>query len=88
MPEIRFLVRGWAWLIVNSNKKLEITKTSNQDNPLMDVAEKQGKPVLCVNVWEHAYYLKHKNKRADYLADFWNVINWEIVSERYAKAIK
>ncbi|MBS1626497.1 MAG: superoxide dismutase [Bacteroidetes bacterium] len=77
---------GWAWLIVTSDGKLEVTSTPNQDNPLMDVAEHKGTPLLGVDVWEHAYYLKYQNKRADYLAAFWNIINWEKVDQRYAEA--
>lgn len=77
---------GWAWLIVKDGK-LEITSTPNQDNPLMDVAEVKGTPLLGVDVWEHAYYLKYQNKRADYLAAFWNVVNWDVVGKRYEKAI-
>jgi len=73
---------GWAWLIVKDGK-LEVTSTPNQDNPLMDVAEVKGKPILGVDVWEHAYYLKYQNKRADYLAAFWNVVNWAKVEERF-----
>ena len=73
---------GWAWLIVKDGK-LEITSTPNQDNPLMDVAEVKGKPILGVDVWEHAYYLKYQNRRADYLAAFWNVVNWDKVAERF-----
>ena len=76
---------GWAWLIVK-NDKLEITSTPNQDNPLMDVAEIKGKPILGVDVWEHAYYLKYQNKRPDYLAAIWNVINWKKVQERFEAA--
>ncbi|HMT72974.1 MAG TPA: superoxide dismutase [Chitinophagaceae bacterium] len=73
---------GWAWLIVKDGK-LEITSTPNQDNPLMDVTEVKGKPILGVDVWEHAYYLKYQNRRADYLAAFWNVVNWDKVAERF-----
>lgn len=76
---------GWAWLIVKDGK-LEVTSTPNQDNPLMDVAEVKGKPILGVDVWEHAYYLKYQNKRADYLSAFWNVVNWNKVAERFEKA--
>ena len=76
---------GWAWLIVKDGK-LEVTSTPNQDNPLMDVAEVKGTPVLGVDVWEHAYYLKYQNKRADYLSAFWNVVNWNKVAERFEKA--
>ncbi len=74
---------GWAWLIIKKDGKLDITSTPNQDNPLMDVAEIKGVPLLGVDVWEHAYYLKYQNKRADYLAAIWNVINWNRVAERY-----
>ena len=73
---------GWAWLIVKDDK-LEVSSTPNQDNPLMDVAEVKGTPVLGADVWEHAYYLKYQNKRADYLAAFWNVVNWNKVAERF-----
>ncbi len=76
---------GWAWLIVKDGK-LEISSTPNQDNPLMDVAEVKGTPILGVDVWEHAYYLKYQNKRADYLAAFWNVVNWDKVAERFSAA--
>jgi superoxide dismutase, Fe-Mn family len=73
---------GWVWLIMKPDGKLEISSTPNQDNPLMDVAEVKGVPILGVDVWEHAYYLKYQNKRPDYLAAIWNVINWEKVGER------
>ncbi|MBS1928743.1 MAG: superoxide dismutase [Chitinophagaceae bacterium] len=76
---------GWAWLLVKDGK-LEISSTPNQDNPLMDVAETKGTPVFGVDVWEHAYYLKYQNKRADYLKAVWNVVNWDKVSERFAAA--
>jgi superoxide dismutase, Fe-Mn family len=76
---------GWAWLIV-SNDKLVITSTPNQDNPVMDVAEVKGVPVLGLDVWEHAYYLKYQNKRPDYIANWWNVINWAEVAKRFADA--
>ncbi len=77
---------GWAWLIVGPDKKLKITSTPNQDNPLMDVATDKGTPVLAIDVWEHAYYLKYQNKRADYIAAFWNVVNWDKVSENFDAA--
>jgi len=77
---------GWAWLIVKDGK-LEISSTPNQDNPLMDVAEVKGTPILGVDVWEHAYYLKYQNRRAEYLAAFWNVIDWKKVAERYEVAM-
>lgn len=73
---------GWAWLI-QKDGKLEISSTPNQDNPLMDVAEVKGTPILGVDVWEHAYYLKYQNKRPDYLAAIWNVINWEKVAAKF-----
>ena len=76
---------GWAWLIAKDGK-VEISSTPNQDNPLMDVAEVKGTPLLGVDVWEHAYYLKYQNKRPDYLAAIWNVINWDKVAERFAAA--
>ena len=76
---------GWAWLIVKEGK-LEVSSTPNQDNPLMDVAEVKGTPILGCDVWEHAYYLKYQNKRADYLAAFWNVVNWNKVAERFSAA--
>jgi len=77
---------GWAWLIVTADKKLAVTSTPNQDNPLMDIAEVKGTPILGIDVWEHAYYLKYQNRRPDYLAAIWNVINWNHVAELYAAA--
>ena len=77
---------GWAWLSVGANGKIQVSSTPNQDNPLMDVAEVKGTPILGMDVWEHAYYLKYQNKRPDYIAAFWNVINWNSVADRYAKA--
>lgn len=76
---------GWAWLIVKEGT-LEICSTPNQDNPVMEVAEVKGTPILGVDVWEHAYYLKYQNRRADYLGAFWNVINWNKIAERFEKA--
>ena len=76
---------GWAWLIVKDGK-LEVTSTPNQDNPLMDVAETKGTPILGVDVWEHAYYLKYQNKRPEYLKAFWNVVNWSKVAEHFEAA--
>jgi Fe-Mn family superoxide dismutase len=78
---------GWAWLIVQ-NGKLEVSSTPNQDNPLMDVAEVKGKPILGIDVWEHAYYLKYQNRRPEYLTNIWNVINWNKVAEHFEKASK
>lgn len=75
---------GWSWLI-KQHDKLVVASTPNQDNPLMDIAETKGTPILGMDVWEHAYYLKYQNRRADYVAAFWNVVNWDEVSKRYAK---
>ena len=79
---------GWAWLCVGRGGKLFVTSTPNQDNPLMDCADKKGTPILGLDVWEHAYYLKYQNKRPDYVAAFFNVINWDAVSKLYAKATR
>jgi superoxide dismutase, Fe-Mn family len=73
---------GWAWLVKGADGKLAIGSTPNQDNPIMDVAEFKGKPLLALDVWEHAYYLKYQNKRADYINSFWNIVNWEEVAKR------
>ena len=78
---------GWAWLILTNNKKLAITTTPNQDNPLMPVAELQGEPILALDVWEHAYYLKYQNRRSEYIDAFWNIINWNYVEELLNKAL-
>jgi len=77
---------GWAWLLVNDGKLL-VSSTPNQDNPLMDVADVKGIPVLGIDVWEHAYYLKYQNKRPDYLKAIWNVINWDAVAAHYEAAL-
>ncbi len=79
---------GWAWLYVTPDKKLAVGSTPNQDNPLMDVSPIKGKPLLALDVWEHAYYLKYQNKRPEYIAAFWNVVNWDEVNRRYKEAMK
>ena len=78
---------GWAWLYLDNNDKLKIGSTANQDNPLMIVKDviHQGYPLLCLDVWEHAYYLKYQNKRADYISNWWSLVNWDYVSERFDK---
>ena len=79
---------GWAWLIVGADKKLAITSTPNQDNPLMDVVEAKGTPILGLDVWEHAYYLHYQNRRPDYITAWWNVVNWDEASKRFSQAGK
>lgn len=79
---------GWAWLSVGKDGKLFVSSTPNQDNPLMDVVEEKGTPILGIDVWEHAYYLRYQNKRADYLSTIWTVINWKEVSKKYDEALK
>lgn len=79
---------GWAWLGVGADKKLCVCSTPNQDNPLMDINEVKCTPVLGMDVWEHAYYLKYQNRRPDYVAAFWNVINWDEVNRRFSEASK
>jgi Fe-Mn family superoxide dismutase len=74
---------GWAWLFIDADKKLRIGSTPNQDNPLMDISDIKGFPVLGLDVWEHAYYLRYQNKRADYITNWWKVVNWEFVQSRY-----
>jgi len=76
---------GWAWLIKDASGNLAVVSSPNQDNPLMDVAEVKGTPLLGIDVWEHAYYLKYQNRRAEYLTAFWNVVNWNKISERFGK---
>lgn len=78
---------GWAWLVVGNDKKLKIGSTPNQDNPLMDVAEIKGFPLLALDVWEHAYYLRYQNKRPDYITNWWKVVNWKYVQDRYESVI-
>ena len=77
---------GWAWLSIDNTGNLQISSTPNQDNPLMDIAEVKGKPILGMDVWEHAYYLKYQNKRPDYISAFWNVINWGAVATNFTKS--
>jgi Fe-Mn family superoxide dismutase len=79
---------GWSWLYLNQEKKLAIGSTPNQDNPLMDISTLKGIPLLTLDVWEHAYYLKYQNKRADYIDAFWSIVNWEEVGRRYQQALK
>lgn len=79
---------GWAWLVVMKDKQLIVTSTANQDNPLMPVAGTRGIPLLGLDVWEHAYYLKYQNKRADYIDAWWNLVNWDYVASRYEIAMK
>ena len=79
---------GWAWLSVKADNSLCVCSSANQDNPLMDVHDCNGTPILGLDVWEHAYYLKYQNKRPDYVGAFWNVINWAEVESRYEKALK
>ena len=79
---------GWVWLIVNKDNKLQVITSINQDNPIMDLAPIQGTPILGIDVWEHAYYLKYQNKRADYLKNIWKIINWEFVSTKYIDQTK
>ena len=74
---------GWCWLIVNNENKLQICTSPNQDNPIMDIAEVKGKPIIALDVWEHAYYLKHQNKRADYIESFWMVLNWDFAGQLF-----
>jgi len=77
----------WVWLVAGADGQIFITSTANQDNPLMNTEEKRGTPILCLDVWEHAYYLKYQNKRGDYISAFWNVINWDYVQKQYNIAI-
>lgn len=78
---------GWVWLVVTNEGKLAVTSTTNQDNPLMPNAEVRGTPILAIDVWEHAYYLKHQNKRNDYLTTIFNVIDWKVVNDKYESAL-
>ncbi len=78
---------GWAWLIVTADGELAVTSTPNQDNPLMDIADVKGTPILGLDVWEHAYYIKYQNKRPDYIAAWWNLVDWKGADDRYTKAV-
>ena len=78
---------GWAWLVVTPNKELVVSSTPNQDNPIMDVSDVRGIPILGIDVWEHAYYLRYQNKRGDYLSAIWSLLDWRVVSEKYAAAL-
>ncbi|MEY4595286.1 MAG: hypothetical protein RIQ47_1696 [Bacteroidota bacterium] len=79
---------GWSWLVVTPEKKLVVASTPNQDNPLMDIAEVKGTPVMGLDVWEHAYYLHYQNRRPDYITAWWNVVNWDEIAARFAQAMK
>lgn len=78
---------GWAWLMVTEDKKLAISSTPNQDNPLMDVENSKGFPIFGIDVWEHAYYLKYQNRRPEYIEAFWNVVNWNAVEKNFEAAM-
>lgn len=78
---------GWAWLVSDKSGKLSVGSTPNQDNPMMDLSDFKGVPILGVDVWEHAYYLKYQNKRGDYLTAWWNVVNWDKANDNYEKAM-
>ena len=78
---------GWAWLLKKENGELVITSMPNQDNPLMNIAKIRGTPILCLDLWEHAYYLKYQNNRTDYIKAFWNIVNWKKVAELYNQTI-
>lgn len=78
---------GWVWLSVTPDKKLMVSSTANQDNPIMDITKERGIPIFCIDVWEHAYYLKYQNKRGDYLGAIWNLVDWGLVSQKYAAAL-
>jgi superoxide dismutase, Fe-Mn family len=78
---------GWAWLCVKADGSLCVCSSANQDNPLMDISDCPGKPIMGLDVWEHAYYLKYQNRRPDYINAFWNVLNWKKVGENYTKAL-
>jgi len=79
---------GWAWLAVKADKSLCVCSSANQDNPLMDISDCKATPILNLDVWEHAYYLKFQNRRPEYITAFWNVVNWEAIQARYDSIIK
>ncbi len=79
---------GWAWLVVDNSGKLVVTSTANQDNPLMDVVSVRGIPILALDVWEHAYYLRYQNKRSEYVSNFWKVVDWKAVEKLYDQALQ
>jgi Fe-Mn family superoxide dismutase len=78
---------GWSWLLVDRNKELHIISTPNQDNPIMNIYKNQGIPILCLDMWEHAYYINYQNRKADYISAFWNIINWDEVEIKFEKYI-
>lgn len=87
--EARFVFgSGWAWLIVDHTGHLQVTATANHDNPIMDTARERGIPVLCLDVWEHAYYGQNQNSRSDYINSFWNIVDWKAVSRRFEQGMK
>lgn len=79
---------GWAWLAVNETGELFVSSTANQENPLMDIVKERGTPILALDVWEHAYYLKYQNKRKDYIENFWKLINWDEIGRMFEEAVK
>jgi Fe-Mn family superoxide dismutase len=78
---------GWAWLIVDADKKLKVGSTANQDNPIMDISELKGSPLLGLDVWEHAYYLKYQNRRPEYIENWWSVVNWDLIGQQYQSLV-